>query len=396
MKKLLLFFAGLILAHTSVFAQQTFSWSQIADYPYKAWGMNSCGYDGYLYTFSNCGGANNNLYRYDAGADKWDTLANLSGSGICNTSIAGANGKLYIAGSGVINVFDISTGQFETNTISTPSQFNQNGVAAVVDGNTIYYIGGGSTKNTYKLDVTTQTFTKLTDMNEGRENAQATYMAGKLYVIAGRKNGGALSSGEVYDIANDSWTNLTTTFEKRYFGFAFADSNYIYLMGGETGTNSFKYKTIELFDPANNTITIMDTTVNNMNREHTAHGMGVSGNKLVAAGGYTNTPNNSTTEYCEAANFKEVTNILKQHKAAIDFKLYPNPANDAINIQIANPAKITALELYNTNGQVVAKDQLSNTKELTLNTANIPSGIYIIKVRSSNGASQAQPVEIRH
>lgn len=383
----------LFLTSISVTAQQTFNWSQIADYPYNAWGMNSCGYNGYLYTFSNCGGANNNLYRYDAGADKWDTLANLSVTGICNTSMAGVDGKLYIAGAGVLHVFDINSGQFEGNTVTTPGSFNQNGVVAVGVGTSLYYIGGGSTKNLYRFDASSKTFTKLADMNDGHENVQAAYKDGKIYVIGGRSNGGGLTSAEVYDIANNTWTSLTSTFAKRYFGFAFADSNYIYLMGGETGTNSFKYKTIELFDPANNTVTIMDTMTNNMNREHTAHGMGVAGGKLVAAAGFTNTPNNSTTNYCEAANFNEVTSVMKQNKESVDFKVYPNPANGVVHIQFANPKAVNTIALFNVTGQQVLTRDINERKEISIDVSTLTAGNYLLKL-TGNNATQVQQLQI--
>lgn len=390
MKQLL--FSILLLSAISVSAQQTFTWSQIADYPYKSWGMNSCGYRGYLYTFSNCGGANNNLYRYDAAIDKWDTLANLSGSGICNTSMAGVDGKLYIVGNGVLNVFDITSGQFESNAISTPTDFKPDGVVAVGVGTSLYYIGGTGTKNLYRFDAPTKTFNRLASMTDARENSQSVYMDGKIYVICGRKSGNGYTTGEVYDIATDSWTSLSATFEKRYFGFAFADGSYIYLMGGETGTNSFKYKTVELFDPVNNTVTIMDT-VNNMNREHTAHGMGVAGGKLVAAAGYTNTPGNSTTTYCEAANFNEVTGIMKEAKRSVDFKAYPNPANGLVHIQLANPDKALTVEVYSIAGKQLVSRDVNGKKEIIIDVSTYTAGNYILKLTGSD-AIQTQVLQV--
>src|SRR5690606_15831456 len=130
----------------------------------------------------------------------------------------------------------------------------------------------------------TQSFTTLAPMKTPRENAQVVMQGDKIYAIAGRRSGSALNTGEVYDIATDTWTDLTPAFEKRYFGFAVADDTYIYIMGGETGTNSYKYKTIEVFDPANNTVTVLDNA-NDMNIEHTAYALGISGTKLIAAAG---------------------------------------------------------------------------------------------------------------
>ncbi|EDO27140.1 predicted protein [Nematostella vectensis] len=273
----------LLVTSFCTYGQQTFSWSKIADYPYKAWGMNACGHNGYLYSFSNCGGGNNTLYRYSPTTDKWDTLAKQSGSTICNTSLVGVGAKLYLIGTGRLYTYDIATDKWDATAITLPSAFKKDGVTAIVVGTDIYYVGGGAptSKNLYKYNTTSNTFTKMTDMITERENAQVAHINGKIYVIGGRKSGSSLSSGEVYDIANDSWTALTATFEKRYFGYAIADANYIYLMGGESGTNSFKYKTIELFNPASGSVTIMNSAVNDMNREHTAFALGLAGGSMV-------------------------------------------------------------------------------------------------------------------
>lgn len=395
MKRIFYILALSVILTNVATAQQTFSWSQIADYPYNAWGMNACGHDGYLYTFSNCGGPNNNLYRYNPTADKWDTLGNLTASGICNTSIVGSGDTLYIAGSKKLHTFNIAQGQFNTATVSAPAQFEQDGASAVAINGSIYYVGGGSTNKLYRFDVATQTFTQLANMNQPRENAQVTHMGDKIYVIGGRYAGNSLNNGEAYDIATDTWTNLSATFEQRYFGYAFADTAYIYLMGGETGTNSFKYKTIELFDPATNSVTIMDPMINNMNREHTAHAMGVAGNMLIAAAGFTNTPTNATTKYSEATNFVQFTNVLKNIKQATDFTVYPNPANDILNIRVQGSSSVNKLELYNSIGELVVARQVNNSTDLHLKTGNMPSGNYFIRLSNNTGASQTRPVVIQ-
>ncbi|MEZ5017180.1 MAG: T9SS type A sorting domain-containing protein [Flavipsychrobacter sp.] len=393
MKHLLL--SILLFTSLCTYGQQTFSWSKIADYPYKAWGMNACGHNGYLYTFSNCGGGNNTLYRYSPTADKWDTLAKLTGGIICNTAISGVGGKLYLTSAGGVQIYDIAANTWGSSPIALPTGFKHSGASAIVVGTDIYYIGGGATKNLFKLSTTTQTFSSLADMNEQRENAQVVYQNNKIYALGGRKSGNGLTSGEVYDITNNSWTTLTSTFEKRYFGYAIADADYIYLMGGETGTNSFKYKTIELFNPTNGSVTIMNSAVNDMNREHTAFALGIAGGKLIAAAGYTNTPNNATTDYCEAANFTSTVGIWQHIAQQLSFNVYPNPAHNTINITLSHPEFVNTVSLYNVTGQLVGIDKTSSKKNITLNISELPSGTYFIKAEGKSGI-HTEPIQILH
>lgn len=395
MKKILLSLSILFSCVCS--AQQSFTWAKVADYPYAAWGMNSCNYNGTLYTFSNCGSSNNTMYRYTAATDKWDTLAKLTGTGFCNTAMAGVDGKIYLMGSNMLHSYDIATNIW-SNSASFPSGLIKDGASMVVVGTVIYIAGGGSstTLNFFKFDAGNQTFTTLAPMFTPRENAQVVLMKNKIYVIGGRRSGASLNTGEVYDIATDTWSVLMPVFANRYFGFAVADDDYIYLMGGETGTNSFKYKDIELFDPVNNTLTTLAAT-NDMNVEHTAYALGISGAKLVAAAGFTNTPTNSITNYCESTDFTEAVSIMLTQKQAIDFNVYPNPASNVVYVRSQNAATFKHVNLYNATGQLVNSIANPNgDKEVIIDVNNLPAGLYFIKATGTRGVSQQRYFVINH
>src|SRR5690606_34179116 len=111
--------------------------------PYGAWGMSNCNYDGTLYTFSNCGTSNNTLYKYTASADKWDTLAKLSGAGLCNTAMAGVAGKIYLLGSTNMHGYDIATDTWSTG-VALPAGLKKDGASMIVAGTDIYIAGGGT------------------------------------------------------------------------------------------------------------------------------------------------------------------------------------------------------------------------------------------------------------
>jgi len=75
-----------------------------------------------------------------------------------------------------------------------------------------------------------------------------------------------------------------------------------------------------------------------------------------------------TTEYVNRIN-SEVNNI----------KIYPNPANDIINISNVNNATI---EIYNIYGQLVL-----STKNTEVNVTSLSSGTYNVKIITENGTS---------
>lgn len=395
MKQILLPFFILLTYASS--AQQSFTWAKVADYPYAAWGMSSCNYNGTLYTFSNCGSGNNTLYSYTESTDKWDTLAKLPGTAFCNTAMAGVAGKIYLLGSAILYSYDIATDTW-TNSVSLPAGLIKDGASMVVAGTDVYIAGGGTstTVNFFKFNTSTQTFSSLAPMATARENAQVALQGNKIYAIGGRSSGSALSTGEVYDISTDTWSALVPVFEKRYFGFAIADTDYIYLLGGETGTNSFKYKSIELFDPANNTVTML-TNANDMNVEHTAYALGISGTKLVAAAGFTNTPNNAVTDYCESTVFSQAVSIMQAEKASIDFSLFPNPAGNVVFVRCGDNATFTQVDLYNYAGQLIKSIGNHNRdKQVAIEVSNLPAGLYFIKATNAAGVSQQRTFVINH
>lgn len=75
---------------------------------------------------------------------------------------------------------------------------------------------------------------------------------------------------------------------------------------------------------------------------------------------------------CNVDNVREVKSI--------QFNLYPNPATDELNIEIAEP--LSKVQIYNTTGNLM----LSSTEYKT-DISNLAKGIYLVKVTSVNGES---------
>ncbi|PZU88211.1 MAG: adhesin [Chryseobacterium sp.] len=66
-----------------------------------------------------------------------------------------------------------------------------------------------------------------------------------------------------------------------------------------------------------------------------------------------------------------------------DVKIYPNPAKDLVNI--TSKKEINSVEILDQSGK-----RISESKELKINISQLPKGIYILKIKFSNGNSSLQ------
>jgi len=77
-----------------------------------------------------------------------------------------------------------------------------------------------------------------------------------------------------------------------------------------------------------------------------------------------------------------ISNNLKTESANVS--VYPNPANDFINIKLSTRTigNVT-IEINDITGKVITSMQVSNTKDaITINTQNLQTGIYFLRVTS--------------
>ncbi|MDD5570168.1 MAG: S41 family peptidase [Bacteroidales bacterium] len=69
-----------------------------------------------------------------------------------------------------------------------------------------------------------------------------------------------------------------------------------------------------------------------------------------------------------------------------NFKIFPNPANNKITIELPQTAKQSTITINNVNGQELFKRQTTNNK-LIVDVSKLPGGIYFVKVVNENGVS---------
>lgn len=73
------------------------------------------------------------------------------------------------------------------------------------------------------------------------------------------------------------------------------------------------------------------------------------------------------------------------------FSMFPNPAKTQINIQLDN-ADEAQIDLYDYTGRFL-KSQIVNKSEVSLDISNLPSGLYILKIRQADFVEQQQFVK---
>jgi len=75
---------------------------------------------------------------------------------------------------------------------------------------------------------------------------------------------------------------------------------------------------------------------------------------------------------------------IKENDIEANIVIYPNPANETFNISIQgkNESEDMTLEIMNSIGQIMLKEQIEVSKEI--NTADFVKGLYFIKLSSKN------------
>lgn len=83
------------------------------------------------------------------------------------------------------------------------------------------------------------------------------------------------------------------------------------------------------------------------------------------------------------------TSIKENQKEVAGLKLFPNPAKNTLSVSFTNDnAELASVEIVNTLGQLVKKDNLGNVKgQHNIDLKNIQPGMYIVVVYVGNAVS---------
>ena len=86
-----------------------------------------------------------------------------------------------------------------------------------------------------------------------------------------------------------------------------------------------------------------------------------------------------------AVIFDETLSTSEISFAEKPFVCYPNPAKDIININFADDNDCQSVAIYSIDGRLVVETFSEMSQSSTINIANLTPGLYLIKVRMSDG-----------
>ena len=95
----------------------------------------------------------------------------------------------------------------------------------------------------------------------------------------------------------------------------------------------------------------------------------------------------SSTTYAYHGGTRGFTTIgvlsSNEENAPLEFKMFPNPSTDIVNIQLANGTTEAQASIYDYQGrQISTKKVTSNEPQLNVN--NLAAGVYLVRVVLNN------------
>ena len=74
------------------------------------------------------------------------------------------------------------------------------------------------------------------------------------------------------------------------------------------------------------------------------------------------------------------TNLENKSANDLNIEVYPNPANQVLNIRSNN--EISNMKIYNMSGQLL-KNHIVNAREKSIDVAELKGGLYLLKVETN-------------
>jgi N-acetylneuraminic acid mutarotase len=322
----------------------TNAWSTIASMPAGSERQYACAftYSNSFYVFSGSGYSNTvftDLQRYDVATDTWTALAGKPGNGLIGASCLEYGDKIIIVGgkfqSGVVSdeVWEYS---ISTNTWLQKNNFPFGGrwrsSAAVL--NTIGYLVFGKDNNQsyrkemYSYNYTTDTWTKLMDFPQPK--------------------------GRAYAALKTSSTQLV-------------------LFGGYDTLNTY-YNDVWFYNPF----------LNAWAQGPLLPSLGRKGGMSCTAGDkfYYSCGINVSNVRLKETWMIDVPVGIKENNLGREFSIYPNPANEIINLKLENAdGDNFKVQIYNAMGELIKEeDAFFKNKAGSIKTDELPNGIYLLKL----------------
>ena len=83
------------------------------------------------------------------------------------------------------------------------------------------------------------------------------------------------------------------------------------------------------------------------------------------------------------------TTLTIPTQETVEFNVYPNPANQNLNITIENDVEVNRVEVMDLTGRIVIMENIENNDStITLNVGDLPKGVYVIRIYDGNNSTK--------
>ena len=340
------------------------------------------------------------MYVFDTNSDTWEVSDSLPAGNerqyACGFSY---NGTGFIFG-GVDNsntflndlwIYDTLTKLWQQKT-SLPSAgrsgascFEINGIAYIISGKNT---NSEALKEVWAYDIINDTWVQKNNLpTGGRWRASVISLDNKGYLIFGKDENLAFHNELYkYDPGNDSWAQLGNFpgAGRNYAGMVTIDGNLYVTMGIDTFNNAYN----DLWRYKINTAGWEKLT--SLPASDRKGGLTFTSDNTAI---YYATGNNKATLLKETWKAVDVTSLPENNKP--ELSIYPNPAYNAITIDLNTLLKPINLKMYNALGELVFMKTLVNLHE-TIAINEFPSGIYFLSFVGDKEFNMTKKINIQH
>lgn len=239
-----------------------------------------------------------------------------------------------------------------TGSLNVSRNYGGHTVTRLQDGRVLVAGGGGGVSNVEIYNPTTQTWSNVASMQEGRNGHSATLLSnGKVLVVGGTSSSGYSTTAELYDPTTNTWSYTSGPVRERGWHQATRLSDGRVLMTGgwqptSGGGFTFRYE-VDIYDPATDT---WNYTGHGLSRvAHTATLL--SNGNVLLVGGFYNAPIDEVKIYNPSANTLVDTGTLRTRRASHSATLLVNGtvlvAGGRDDTSYGGPPGLASAEIYN-------------------------------------------------
>lgn len=236
------------------------------------------------------------------------------------------------------------------------------------------------------------------DSNEQSGRSVSISANGNIVAIGApenNENGNDSGKARVYENINNIWTQKGEDIVGENAGDKLgsnvslsSNGNLLAIAAERNGDNGASSGQVRLFEYVNENWTQLGEDINGENSFDGFFGLNISlasnGNTIII-GAPGNDGNGSGSGH---ARVFDLSALLSSDEYVLSqFILYPNPANNQVNIQLQEGLELKQVNIYNTLGQFI-----STSKEKIINTSHLSVGMYLIEIETNQGKATKQLV----